>query len=79
MFSNESSHAHQSGNLLESIRYRVEQEVSIRLNKIPVNNTTVKTDYTVSRASANPLFYSVRVDDHISKYHQTHTRKFLMR
>ncbi len=48
-------------------RYRVEQDVSIKINKIPINNTTVKTDYTVSYNRGNNLFYSVHVDDHIAK------------
>ncbi|OAT26515.1 hypothetical protein M976_02672 [Buttiauxella ferragutiae ATCC 51602] len=47
--------------------YRVEQEISIKLNSTPVNNTTIKTDYAVMHNDDEPLFYSVRVNDHISK------------
>ncbi len=64
---NETDFIHQPNNLQDLVRYRVEQEVSIKLNRTPVNNTTVKTDYTVKRDFQNPLFYSVRVDEHISK------------
>lgn len=67
MVLNESNLIHQANNLHDVARYRVEQEVSIKLNRTPVNNTTVKTDYTVKRDVQNPLFYSVRVDEHISK------------
>ncbi len=67
MILNETNFIHQPNNLQDLVRYRVEQEVSIKLNRTPVNNTTVKTDYTVKRDFQNPLFYSVRVDEHISK------------
>ncbi len=62
-----SDFVYQPDNLQDVVRYRVEQEVSIKLNKIPVNNTIVKTDYTVKHNHNEPLFYSVYVDDHISK------------
>ncbi|EJM4181754.1 hypothetical protein NOJ95_004353, partial [Salmonella enterica] len=67
MISSESDITQQSRSLTDIVRYRVEQEVSIRLNRIPVNNTIVKTDYTVKHNYNEPLFYSVHVDDHISK------------
>ncbi|EBB9335398.1 hypothetical protein NZK95_004607 [Salmonella enterica] len=67
MISSESDITQQSRSLTDIVRYRVEQEVSIRLNKISVNNTIVKTDYTVKHNYNEPLFYSVHVDDHISK------------
>lgn len=67
MFSNENNINHQSHSFQDVVRYRVEQEISIKLNRIPINNTTVKTDYTVKHNNGEPLFYSVHVDDHISK------------
>ncbi|EKT1927977.1 hypothetical protein QDY85_004271 [Salmonella enterica] len=67
MISSESDITQQSRSLTDIVRYRVEQEVSIRLNRISVNNTIVKTDYTVKHNYNEPLFYSVHVDDHISK------------
>lgn len=67
MISSESDITQQSRSLTDIVRYRVEQEVSIRLNRIPINNTIVKTDYTVKHNYNEPLFYSVHVDDHISK------------
>ncbi|EMV7406930.1 TPA: hypothetical protein ACJJXJ_004485 [Enterobacter soli] len=67
MISSKSDITQQSRSLTDIVRYRVEQEVSIKLNRIPVNNTIVKTDYTVKHNHNKPLFYSVHVDDHISK------------
>lgn len=48
-------------------KYRVEQEIAIKLNDIPVNSTQVKTDYSITHAENEPLLYSVHVDDYISK------------
>ncbi|MCS2167372.1 hypothetical protein [Scandinavium manionii] len=48
-------------------KYRVEQEIAIKLNDIPVNSTQVKTDYTITHSENEPLLYFVHVDDYISK------------
>jgi hypothetical protein len=48
-------------------KYRVEQEIAIKLNDIPVNSTQVKTDYTITHTENEPQLYSVHVDDYISK------------
>jgi hypothetical protein len=48
-------------------KYRVEQEIAIKFNDIPVNSTQVKTDYSITHAENEPLLYSVHVDDYISK------------
>lgn len=46
-------------------RYRTEQNVSIKLNQIPVNHTQVKIDYTITEQS--PLCYAIHADDYIAK------------
>jgi hypothetical protein len=69
MTMNESSDAVITTNnsLLRITKYRVEQEIAIKLNDIPVNSTQVKTDYTLSHSEHEPLLYFVHVDDYISK------------
>jgi hypothetical protein len=48
-------------------KYRLEQEIAIKLNDIPVNSTQVKTDYTITHSENEPLLYFVHVDDYITK------------
>lgn len=48
-------------------KYRVEQEIAIKLNDIPVNSTQVKTDYTITHSEHESLLYFVHVDDYITK------------
>lgn len=45
--------------------YRTEQNVSIKLNQIPINHTVVKIDYTLTKLS--PLCYAIHADDYIAK------------
>lgn len=49
-------------------RYRTEQNVSIKLNRIPITHTESKIDYTITQNKhKSPFCYRIQVDDHISK------------
>lgn len=49
-------------------RYRTEQNVSIKLNQIPITHTESKIDYTITQNKLkSPFCYRIQVDDHIAK------------
>lgn len=49
-------------------RYRTEQNVSIKLNRIPITHTESKIDYTITQNKhKSPFCYRIQIDDFIAK------------